>query len=100
MPWSTVRREFITSLRTAKCRRRLRRNLFDRLPLFGSYRSIRAEELARRHDRPGDARKLVGERHGDEPSWSALEKLARSYTVRVKDCCRLPAAFAAVMVSG
>ena len=67
MSWSAVRREFITSLRTGQRLRRRRRNLMDYLPLCGSCRSFRAEEFACRHDRPGDARQLVGKRHGNEP---------------------------------
>jgi hypothetical protein len=46
----------------------------DYLPLCGSCRSFRTEEFACRHDRTGDARQLVGKRHGNEPRRPALQE--------------------------
>ena len=46
-------------------------------------RRLAAVQLAGRHDRPGDARQLVGERHGDKSRRPTLEKLARPNRQRI-----------------
>jgi hypothetical protein len=72
MSWSAVRREFITSFRTGNVFA-AGRNLVDYLPICGSCQASE-RKVACRHDRPGDARQLVGKRHGNEPRRPALQE--------------------------
>jgi len=72
MSGSAVRRESITSLRACQ--------IPEPCAAAGCFdstdgRRLAPVQFAGRHDRPGDARQFVGERHGDEPSRSTLEKL-------------------------